>query len=170
MHDRSHELRTLIDTLEIALLTTRNLDGMLVSRPMATQDFDAAGRLWFVTSIRTHKIDELAADPRVSVAYYNSRTYEWVSISGHATINQDRARIRELYQPDWKMWFEDEGGEHDGGPDDPRLALIVVEPDSAVYFKNKHSRPRILFELAKGMVTGKSPDLGHEQHLSRGEI
>jgi general stress protein 26 len=164
------ELYELIDEMEIALLTTRRPDGMLVTRPMATQDRGPLADLWFVTSVETHKIDELEQDPHVSVGYYNDQSKEWVSVSGTARISQDRAKIRELYAPDWRAWFSDEGGERDGGPDDPRLALILVDAHTVHYMKSKHSRPRVLFEIARGMLTGETPDLGRQETLSAEEL
>ena len=34
---------------------------------------------------------------------------EWISVSGLATVSRDRQKIRELYAPDWKAWFPEEG-------------------------------------------------------------
>lgn len=163
------ELYDLIDEMEIALMTTRRPDGMLVTRPMATQDRGPLADLWFVTNIDTHKIDELKADPNVSLGYYDSNSREWISVSGTATITQDRAKIRELYAPDWKFWFSDEGGERDGGPDDPRLALILVDTKLVTYMKAS-SKPRVLFEMARSMATGEAPELGREERLSHEEL
>lgn len=164
------ELYELIGDMKIALMTTRRPDGMLVTRPMATQERGPHGDLWFVTNIETHKIDEIEHDPHVSLGYYNDSTKEWVSVSGTATITQDRAKIRELHEPDWNMWFEDEGGKRDGGPDDPRLALIFVDAHSVTYMKSKGSRPMVLFEIARGYLTGDEPDIGREEHLSPDEL
>lgn len=164
------ELYELIDDMHIAMLTTRRSDGMLVTRPMATQDRGPWADVWFVTNIETDKIDEIEHDPHVCVGYYDDATKEWVSVSGTATVTQDRARIRELYEPDWKVWFEDEGGERDGGPDDPRLALILVDAHTVHYMKSKYSRPRILFEIARGKVTGTQPDIGREETLTAAEV
>jgi general stress protein 26 len=164
------EFYDLVTDMEVALMTTRRPDGMLVTRPMATQKRNPVADLWFVTNVETHKIDELEHDPNVNLGYYDSRSREWVSVSGQATISQDRATIRELHQPDWRAWFEDEGGDRDGGPDDPRLALILVEAQSVTYMKSKHSRPRVLFEVVKAMATGGTPDVGREEHLSEEEL
>ena len=164
------ELYELIGEMEIAMMTTRRADGLLVTRPMATQQRQPFADLWFVTSIETHKVDELAGDPHVSLGYYNPKTSEWVSVSGTARLSQDRAKIHELYQPDWRAWFGDEGGNRDGGPDDPRLALVLVEAQTAHYMKSKHSRPVALFEVVKGMVTGDQPDIGREERLAGGEL
>jgi general stress protein 26 len=163
-------LYDLIEGIEIAMFTTRRPDGHLVSRPMATQTQAEGSDLWFVTDIESHKLDELDFDPHVNLAYYRDRTREWVSVSGTATASQDRRAIHELYRPDWKAWFGDEGGERDGGPDDPRLALILVEVESVTYLKVDKPRPVVLFEVAKGLVTGTRPDVGEERRVSGTEM
>jgi general stress protein 26 len=164
------DLYALIDGIEIAMFTTRRADGHLVSRPMATQTQAEGSDLWFVTDIESHKLEELEFDPHVNLAYYRDRTREWVSVSGRATVSRDRRAIRELYQPDWKAWFGDEGGDRNGGPDDPRLALILVDVESVTYLKLDKPRPVVLFEVVKGMVTGSPPDLGEERQVSGAEI
>jgi general stress protein 26 len=164
------ELYELIDGIEIAMLTTRRADGRLVSRPMATQTQAEGDDLWFVTDVESDKLDELAFDPQVNLAYYRNDTREWVSVSGTATVSIDRQRIRELYQEDWKAWFGDDGGVRDGGPDDPRLALIRVEIHSVIYMKADKPKPLVLFELAKAKVTGKPASLGTQRRLSGEDI
>jgi len=110
------ELYALIDGIEIAMFTTRRADGQLVSRPMATQERVTGTDLWFVTDISSNKLDELQFDPHVNLAYYKNKSREWVSVAGTAQVTQDRNLIKELYKPDWKAWFGDEGGERNGGP------------------------------------------------------
>ena len=163
-------LYDLIEGIEIAMFTTRRPDGRLVSRPMATQTQAEGSDLWFVTDIESHKLDELAFDSQVNLAYYKDRTREWVSVSGTATVTQDRNLIHELYRRHWKAWFGDAGGARDGGPDDPRLALIMVDVDSVVYLKVDKPQPVVLFEVAKGMVTGSPPDIGVERKVSGSEL
>ena len=164
------ELYDLIEGIEIAMFTTRRADGQLVSRPMATQTQAEGTDLWFVTDVESHKLDELDADPHVNLAYYRDRTREWISVSGTASVSHDRRLIRELYQPDWKAWFGDEGGERDGGPDDPRLALIMVDVHSVTFMKQDKPRPVVLFEVLKGMVTGEKPNLGEPKHVEEAEL
>ena len=137
---------------------------------MATQERIEGADLWFVTDVETHKLDELAIDPHVNCAYYNNKSREWVSVSGVARVSKNRSRIRQLYKEDWKAWFGDEGGDRDGGPNDPRLALIMVEADSATYMKVNKSRPVVLFEVLKGMVTGSRVDIGEVKEISGAEL
>ena len=164
------ELYDLIEGIETAMFTTRRPNGQLISRPMATQDRIEGCDLWFVTDATTHKLDELALDPHVNCAYYNNRSHEWVSVSGVAHVSRNRARIRQLYKEDWKKWFGDEGGERDGGPTDPRIALIMVEAEFASYMKVNKSRPIVLFEVLKGMVTGSRPAVGDVREISGAEL
>ena len=170
LNKKLEDLYDLIEGIEIAMFTTRREDGHLVSRPMATQTQAEGSDLWFVTDIESHKLDELEFDPHVNLAYYKDRTREWVSVSGTATISQDRRAIRELYQPDWKAWFGDLGDERDGGPDDPRLALVLVDVQSVVYLKVNKPAPLVLFEVAKGMLTGTPPKVGVQREVSGEEI
>ena len=164
------DLYELIEGIEVAMFTTRRADGRLVSRPMQVQHREQAADLWFVTDIETHKLEELANDEQVNLAFYNTKSREWVSVSGAAMVTQDRHLIRELYKPDWKAWFGDEGGERDGGPEDPRLALILVSAESVTYLKTNRPRPVVLFEVVKGIVTGQPPKTGDLRQLGEREL
>lgn len=164
------QLYELIDGIEVAMFTTRRPDGSLVSRPMQTQARRAGTDLWFMTSVETHKLDELSDYPEVNLAYYKDGTREFVSVSGRAVVTKDRAMIRELYKPDWRAWLGDEGGECDGGPDDPRIALIEVTAESATYLKATSPRVITLFKVAKAIATGTPPKAGDLGHLDRGEL
>ena len=164
------QLYELIDGIEMAMMTTRAPDGSLVSRPMATQARAAGTDLWFMTNVETAKIDELIADPHVNLGYYNSKTREYVSVSGLAHVTQDRARIHELYKPDWRAWLGDEGDDRDGGPNDPRIALIEVDAQSATYLKSDRPRVVALFSVVKGMITGEPPKIGVMGELDKREL
>ena len=154
------DLYRLIESIESCMMTTRRPDGRLVSRPMATQKREPIADLWFVTDIESHKLDELGHDPQVNLGYFDTGSREWVSVSGSARISTDRERIRALYQPDWKLWFGEVDEVRDGGPDDPRLALILVDAESVVYMKQDKPKPVVLFELAKAALTGDRAELG----------
>ena len=140
------------------------------TRPMQVQERTAGTDMWFVTDIETHKLDELAQDPHVNLGFYNNKSREWVSVSGTAIITQDRELVRGLYKPDWKAWFPKIDDVRNGGPDDPRLALILVEAHSAIYMKNNKPRPVILCEVVKALVTRKTPDIGEERIIGPREI
>ena len=164
------ELYSLVEGIDIAMLTNRSYDGTLTSRPMSTQAKRPRVDFWFVTSTETHKVDEIEAQPEVNLAYYNNKSREWVSVSGTARIVTDRELIRTLYKPDWKVWFGDEGGDRNGGPNDPRLALIEVEAHEATYLKSNQPRAVQLFKVAKAMITGEPPKIGDMRHVGKKEL
>src|SRR5689334_11160893 len=152
--DKLQHLYELIDDIETAMMTTRRADGLLVSRPMATQARSAGADIWFVTDKHTPKVAEIRADKNINLAYFRNRTKEWISVSGIAKIVRDRDKIRELYRPDWRAWFGDEGGENDGTADDARMILIGVNIKLALFLELNKPQPVILFEVMKGMITG----------------
>jgi general stress protein 26 len=156
-----------IEDMEIAMLTTRRPDGHLSSRAMATQKRAGGADLWFVAAEGTHKLEEIAFDPHVNVSYYKDRTREWVSVSGVATLSRDRQKIRELYAPDWKAWFPDEGDPRHGTPDDPRMVLIGVDVHAAVFLEVDKPQPVVLYEVVKGWLTGSDPDIGKMHHVEK---
>ena len=159
------ELWKLVEGIEVAMLTTRRADGHLVSRPMATQKRAAGADFWFATMESMPKVAEISAEPRVNLSYYKDRTREWVSISGEAKISRDRARIRELWAPDWKFWFPDEGGETDGSAEDPRIVLIGVRAVSAQYMTLEKPQALVLFDLVASKLTGKTPEIGEVKRI-----
>ena len=164
------DLYALIDGIEVAMFTTRRQDGSLVSRPMQVQERRAGTDLWFVTDVESHKLEELAHDRHVNLGFYRDRTREWVSVSGTAVLTQDKRLIHEMYKPDWRAWFGDQGGARDGGPDDPRLALILIDAQSVVYSKQDRPTPVVLFQIAKAMVTGTPPKVSDLRTLGEAEL
>src|SRR5689334_858328 len=53
------KLGELIKDIKFAMLTTVEPDGSLHSRPMATQEVEFDGDLWFFTGASTAKVDEV---------------------------------------------------------------------------------------------------------------
>jgi len=157
----------LIDDIEIAMMTTRRRDGHLEARAMANQKRAAGADLWFVTAEGTAKLRDLESDPHINLSYYKDGTREWISVSGLAHVSRDRQTIRELYATDWRAWFPDEGDPRHGTADDPRIVLIGVEIHAAVFLEVNKPKPVVLYEVAKGWLTGTMPDVG-EMHTVSG--
>lgn len=90
-------------------------------------------------------------------------------MSGIAKLSTNRKKIRELYRPDWRAWFGKEGDDRHGTPDDPRIVLIGVDIESAVFMEVDKPQPVVLFELVKGIITGKPPKIGKTQLVTKTE-
>lgn len=146
------KLKTLTEGIDFCMLTTIN-GGQLRSRPMSTQEFGSDGELWFFTSDRTHKVDEIEADDRVNAAYSKPDDNVYVSVSGRASIVKDRQKIEELWNPILKAWFPD-------GLDDPTLCLLKVSVEEAEYWDSPNSKIVQLVGFVKALVTGQQADGG----------
>ncbi len=153
------KLASLVKGIRIAMLTTVEEDGTVRSRPMATQQAEFDGTLWFFTQASSHKVTEVEAHHQVNVAYANPDDNCFVSVSGRAALVRDRAKIRELWSPLLKAWFPD-------GVDDPELALLRVEVEQAEYWDAPSSKMVQLAGLVKALVTGRSAnDIGENRQL-----
>jgi general stress protein 26 len=155
----------LIEHIDTAMMTTRRRDGHLQSRAMANQRQAPGADLWFVTNEGAPKLDDLAFDPHLNLSYYRPSSAEWVSASSTGVVSRDREKIRELWAPDWKLWFPEEGDRRHGTADDPRMVLIGVTVHAAVFLEVKLPKPILIYEAIKGWATGTEPDIGEIHHL-----
>lgn len=165
MKSELQKLYDLIEECEVAMMTTRRQDGLLRSRPMANQKQAPGADLWFVTAEGNAVLEEIQADPNINLAYFKASTMEWVSVSGEALISRDRTLIRELYMPDWSVWFSEEGDPRHGTAEDPRMVLIGVTVRLADFLEVNKSKPATMFEIAKGWFTGEEPGFGEQHRL-----
>ncbi|MDG2526602.1 pyridoxamine 5'-phosphate oxidase family protein [Stenotrophomonas sp. HITSZ_GD] len=141
--DDIRQLAELLRDIPVAMFTTVAMDGRLVSRPLGTQEVEFDGDLWFVTAASSPKIAEIAANPRVNVAYAAPDRNTYVSVAGRAEVLQDRARVERYWSPAMQVFFP-------GGKDDPELRLIHVRAESAEYWNS----PAGLFGAALQFVLG----------------
>lgn len=147
------KLGALIKDVKFAMLTTQTAEGHLHSRPMATQQLEFDGILWFLTSISSAKIDEVQQHHQVNLAYADANDDKYVSVAGTAEILRDREKLEELWSPFHAAWFPQ-------GKDDPDIALIKVTVESAEYWDVPESKMVQLIGLAKAALTGKRYEPG----------
>ena len=114
----------LVDEIKIAMMTTRRPDGHLESRAMANQKRADGADLWFVTAEGTGKLAISNTTP-CEPGVLQAGLIRWVSASGMANVSRDRSKIHELYEPDWKAWFGQDGDPRHGTADDPRIVLLA---------------------------------------------
>ena len=143
-HD-TRKVAELVDGIRIAMLTTHDGE-RLVSRPMATQDVEFAGDVWFVTERSAPWVGQLRANPQVNVAYAGGSS--WVSLSGTARVVDDPGRLREYWNTFTDAWLE-------GGPENPENVLVHVEAHSAEYWDSPGSKVTQVLNLVKARVTGE---------------
>jgi general stress protein 26 len=117
----------LVKRARLAMLTTMTEDGRHVSRPMAVQETEFDGDLWFFVDEGSDKVAQVRNHPQVNVSFSNDKDSEWTSIAGTAEVVKDRAKAEELYTKYLEVWFPD-------GLDTPGLALLKVRAETAEYW------------------------------------
>lgn len=146
VHGDCEKLGEMIRDVRIAMFTTRRPDGVLHTRPMYTQQAPVSGGvLWFLTSARGVKVDELAQSPGVLITYDGSAHNRYVAVQGTAEVVRDAAKARELWNMHAQAWWP-------GGPEDPDVALIRVVVESAEYWDGP-SKAGYALSLLKAVVT-----------------
>lgn len=141
------------------MLTTIDENGDLHSRPMSSNgDIDANGDLWFFTNASSHKVSEIGKLPKVNVSFADPDNQRYVSVSGTAQLSRDRAKIDELWRPQFKIWFPE-------GKDDPEIALLRVNLEKAEYWDSPSSTVGYALSFVSSLVTGKQPDLGENKKV-----
>jgi general stress protein 26 len=147
-----------IEDIRLCMLTSQD-GGMLRSRPMAATPDRDAHCIWFLTDVRDHKDEEISAQPQVCAAFADIRNNTWVSISGRAEVRRDRIKAKELWGPESQAWFP-------GGPDDPNLALLRLEPTKAEIWDATSSSIVYALETARAALTGSRPSLGDNEKVA----
>jgi general stress protein 26 len=142
------KLNDLIRGIRIAMLTTIRGDGLPHSRPMATQQAESDGELWFFTGWSTKKTHEVEENPLVNLGYANPDGNTYISVSGAAALLRDPDKARELWSPAYKAWFPK-------GLDDPDLALLRVTVQHVEYWDAPSGAMVQLAGLVKNAVSGK---------------
>jgi len=153
------KLGELIEGVEVAMLTTHAADGSMVSRPLQTLEFDASGDLVFFTAADSRKLDELAANSDVNLAFANPKKQIYVSVRGTARTDRDRATIDALWSPVQKVFFP-------AGKDDPNLVVLRVRVRDAAYWESAGNFIMRALDFAHGMLSKDPRDLGKSGTLS----
>lgn len=144
--DQVQKVAELLKASRTAFLTTTAPDGTLISRPMAVQEVEFDGDLWFFSELVARKVAHIAQEPQVNVTVASNDS--WVSLTGRASVVDDVARKKELWNPFVEAWFPD-------GAEDPAIVLLRVEGGSAEYWDSPGGRVATLLSFAKAKVTGK---------------
>ncbi len=128
------------------------------TRPMAIQEVDDSGNLWFISSARSNKNFEILEDNRVQLLFADASSSRYLSVYGVATIYKDKEHIDAVWSPVAKAWFEE-------GKDDPDVTVIRVMPSQAYYWDTKDGKIVTLLKIAASAVTGMEKDGGVEGNL-----
>jgi general stress protein 26 len=97
-------------------------------------------------------------NPAVTLYFQGSAHSDFLQLNGTATISQDKAKIKELWEPIVKNWFTQ-------GMDDPRISVIKVTPTDGYYWDTKHGHMIAGMKMMIGSMLGKTMDDSIEGRL-----
>jgi general stress protein 26 len=198
LKEKVDDFANFVDRSKFCMMTTKTADGLLASRCMAVAAKEVSSSsarahtsldpsrttsgdadvhcskdnvdFIFHANSESGKTDDLDANPDVNLGFLTN-SGEWASVSGHATIETDREKVRKYYSAHLKAWMGDLGdGKHDGGPDDPRIVVIKVKSKTVQYAISRRTAIGGAIEMAKGVVTGEAPQVNKLRHLSEEEL
>ena len=148
----------IIEKVGVAMLTTQFAGG-LRARPLEARPDREAGIIWFLTDVRSAKDDEVAASPHVCLVFIDAGEKAYLSITGDAEIMRDPAKAADIWKSTDKVWWP-------GGPDDPTLRVLRIEPWIAELWDGPSSSAVAAFEFAKARLTGTKPNLGENRKVT----
>ncbi|UJW87687.1 pyridoxamine 5'-phosphate oxidase family protein [Devosia sp. SL43] len=121
------------------------------ARPLAATVEKDEGAIYFLTDINGEKDDQVSEFPHVSVSFADHKHSKYVALSGKAAVLNDRTKIKELWNPFAKAWWD--------SPEDPAIRVIKVTPHDAELWDSP-GRIVTTISMLAAAVTGRSPKIG----------
>jgi general stress protein 26 len=121
------------------------------ARPMTVQEVDDEGNLWFLIANDSGTYKELETEPLAQLFFQGSKYSDYLNVYGITTLSADKEKIKKFWNPILTTWFTE-------GQDDPRIAVLKVEPTEAYYWDNKHGNAVAFIKQLAGAAIGKTLD------------
>jgi general stress protein 26 len=160
MNEKDHIDRVwdIIEKVGVCVLTTQFAGG-LRARPLEARPDRDAGLIFFVTDINSAKEDEIEATPDVGLVFIDSSSKAYLSITGRARVMRDAEKTKAVWRKTDEVWWR-------GGPNDPDVRLLRIEPVTAELWDGPASVIVSAFEFAKARLTGEEPNLGENRKVT----
>ncbi|MGJ4730000.1 pyridoxamine 5'-phosphate oxidase family protein [Luteimonas sp. SDU101] len=102
------------------------------TRPMTAQmEEEGHGPIWFFTSVDNALVQHVGAPCRAVAAFAAKNHSLFASIGGSLQVDTDRAVVERLWNPFVAAWYT--------GKDDPKLALLRLDPDQGEVWLNENN-------------------------------
>lgn len=145
----------LMDKIHVCMLVSR--DGEKIrARPMghiARRDEHA---IYLLTSVDSHKDEEIEADDHVCLTFAEPDDGRYLVVTGRARILDNRDLIRDLWSTPAEAYWS--------GPDDPRVRVIAVTPEDAQFWEGPHGLVAGV-QMVLAAATAAPPVLGDQRKV-----
>jgi general stress protein 26 len=136
-------LSTKMKDIDFAMLATHTKGGAIGARPMSNnREVDYDGDAWFFADDSTLMVDDIAADPAVTLSYQGTsgmlglRPF-FLAVEGRATLIRDRSQFEAHWTKGLERWWPE-------GVDTPGLLLIQVSGERLHYWDGEDEGEVIL--------------------------
>ncbi|MBA2780286.1 pyridoxamine 5'-phosphate oxidase family protein [Billgrantia kenyensis] len=154
--EHKQKIWQLIKDIKVGMLVTLD-DDVPHARPMHLVQEEYDGTLWFFTRRSAEKVAEAAGGHDVCLTFSDQEHGVYVSLTGKASLTDDRELIEKYWNPFVAAWFPQ--GKHD-----PDVALLEVHVQMGEHWKAKESKVFQLYEFAKANIKKDAiPNLGENQ-------
>ncbi len=146
----------LMEKIGFAMLVTQT-NGKLHARPMSAYVERNDHAIYMLTDARNHKDDEIAQNPAINLSFADAGSQKYVSVSGSATISNDRAKIKELFSTPAKAWWP--------SAEDPNIRVVKITPEAAEFWDSPGTVVSYV-KMAVAAATGTRPEIGSNRKVA----
>jgi general stress protein 26 len=157
MTETSHIDRVwdIIEGVGVCMLTTQ-FGGGLRARPVEPRPDRKAGLIWIVTDLHSGKEHEIEAGHDIGLVFIDHKAKDYLSVTARAQVRQNTAKAKDVWRGTDTIWWP-------GGPDDPNVCVLRIEPITAELWDGPVSKAVAMYEIAKAKLTGAKPKLGENR-------
>ena len=146
----------LMKTIGFAMLVTHDGD-KLRARPMSAYLARDENMIYFLTDARRHKDEDIARNPGIDLSFADAGSQTYVSLTGTATVSNDRGKIRELFSTTAKAWWD--------SAEDPNIRVLKITPEDAEFWDSPGTVISYV-KMAAAAISGSRPDIGDNRKVS----
>ena len=93
------------------------------ARPLSARPNREENRIYFLVDVEGQKDEQIEKFPKVSLAFADVHSHDYLALTGEARVSNDRAKIKDLWTgADTAFWDDDQ---------DPSIRLVTVTPEDA---------------------------------------
>jgi len=146
----------LMKKIGFAMLVTHDGD-KLRARPMSAYLARDENMIYFLTDARRHKDEEIAKNPGINLSFADAGSQTYVSLTGTATVSNDRGKIRDLFSTTAKAWWD--------SAEDPNIRVLKITPEDAEFWDSPGTVISYV-KMAAAAISGSRPDIGDNRKVS----
>lgn len=144
------KLKELSERARICMFCTQLEKKPFDARPMALQETDEEGNLWFISPADSDKNFDILKEGEAQLLFMNNLDAEYLSVYGTASIYSDKNTIEEKWSVMANTWFH--------GKDELNVTIIKVCPKESYYWDVKAGKLVSMLHYVSAVVSGKPSD------------